>query len=65
VGSTIYIADDHVLQGMLQGLGARTSIVERPFRPVRGAYHHHGGEAGGNADHVHGHDDQEHSHGRG
>jgi urease accessory protein len=37
----IYISYDHVLVEMLQGQGARTQIVERPFRPVRGAYHHH------------------------
>ncbi|MDP8919116.1 MAG: urease accessory protein UreE [Pseudomonadota bacterium] len=37
----IYIAYDHVLVDMLEGLGAHTVIVERPFRPVRGAYHHH------------------------
>ena len=30
-----------------QGLGATIEIVERPFRPVRGAYHHH--EHGGHA----------------
>jgi urease accessory protein len=55
----IYIADDHVLLDMLQGLGARTAIVERPFRPVRGAYHHHG--SGG---HYHGHGEDEHHHHR-
>jgi len=53
----IYIAYDHVLLDMLQGLGARTALVERPFRPVRGAYHHH--EHGG---HSHHHSDG-HSHG--
>jgi len=37
----IYITYDHVLIDMLKSLGATTSIVERPFRPVRGAYHHH------------------------
>jgi urease accessory protein len=52
-GSAIYIAYDHVLLDMLQGLGARTEIVERPFRPVRGAYHHH--EHGGHSGHHHGH----------
>ena len=46
---TIYIGYDHVLVDMLRGLGAKVEIVERPFRPVRGAYHHeHGG-------HHHGH----------
>ncbi|WP_414474928.1 urease accessory protein UreE [Microvirga sp. M2] len=51
----IYIAYDHVLLDMLQGLGATTEIVERPFRPVRGAYHHH----------EHGRDPHHHSHGDG
>jgi urease accessory protein len=46
----IYIAYDHVLVDMLLGLGAKVEVIERPFRPVRGAYHHH--EQGG---HHHGH----------
>jgi urease accessory protein len=46
----IYIAYDHVLVDMLQGLGAKVEIVDRPFCPVRGAYHNH--EHGG---HHHGH----------
>jgi urease accessory protein len=58
----VYIAHDHVLVGMVVALGARTSLVERPFRPERGAYehdasHHHPG-SGGPADaaphHAHG-----------
>jgi urease accessory protein len=51
--NAIYIAYDHVLLDMLRGLGARAEIVERPFRPVRGAYHHH--EHGGHSHHGHGH----------
>jgi urease accessory protein len=51
--NAIYIAYDHVLLSMLRGLGARAEIVERPFRPVRGAYHHH--EHGGHSHHGHGH----------
>jgi urease accessory protein len=51
-GEAIYIAYDHVLIDMLEGLGAKVEIVERPFRPVRGAYHHH--EHDGHANH-HGH----------
>ena len=43
----VYIADDHVLMDMLRGLGAKVAVVERPFRPERGAYHGHDG---------HGHD---------
>ena len=34
----VYIADDHVLVEMVRGLGARACLVERPFRPERGAY---------------------------
>lgn len=52
----IYIAYDHVLLDMLRGLGAQTDIVERPFQPVRGAYHHHAhGEHGHHHSHGHGH----------
>lgn len=49
----IYIAYDHVLLDMLRGLGAQVDIVDRPFRPVRGAYHHH--ENGHHHGHGHGH----------
>jgi urease accessory protein len=50
----LYIGYDHVLIDMLQGLGANTTIVERPFSPTRGAYHHH------DSSHDHGH---HHAHG--
>jgi urease accessory protein len=33
-----YIAEDHVLVEMVRGLGATATLVERPFRPERGAY---------------------------
>ena len=36
----VYIAEDHVLSDMVRGLGARTALVERPFRPEGGAYGH-------------------------
>src|SRR5918998_1089072 len=36
----VYIAEDHVLAEMVRGLGARATMVERPFRPERGAYGH-------------------------
>lgn len=49
----IYIAYNHVLLDMLRGLDARAEIVERPFRPVRGAYHNH--DHGGHSHHGHGH----------
>ena len=46
--SAIWIADDHVLAAMVQGLGGTATQVERPFRPEGGAY------AGGH-DLAHGH----------
>jgi urease accessory protein len=52
----IYIGYDHVLIDMLRGLGAQVNIVERPFRPVRGAYHQHG-------DHPERHHHHGHAHG--
>ncbi|PVE22027.1 urease accessory protein UreE [Microvirga sp. KLBC 81] len=55
--AAIYIGYDHVLIDMLRGLGAQIDIVERPFRPVRGAYHHHHG------DHSESHHHHEHAHG--
>ena len=52
--AAVYIAEDHVLIDMVRGLGARAALVQRPFRPERGAYdgasgvahahHHHGDE---------------------
>lgn len=35
---TVYIAEDHVLLDMVRRLGAKASLVQRPFRPERGAY---------------------------
>lgn len=50
------IRPDHVIEAMLEGLGASLSRVERAFQPEGGAYgdhagHHHGHEHGG---HEHG-----------
>lgn len=55
-GSAIYIGYDHVLIDMLRGLGAQVDIVERAFRPLRGAYHHDHGDhhAHGHSGHAHG-----------
>jgi urease accessory protein len=55
----IYIEEDHVLVEMVRGLGAATKIVERPFRPERGAYHHEA-HARDNAHHGHDHVHDEH-----
>lgn len=50
----LYIRYDHVIEEMLQGLGAETVRVSRAFQPERGAY------AGGHS-HGHGHS-HDHSH---
>ncbi len=61
----IYIRHDHVIEAMLEGLGAAVTPVERPFTPQSGAYaahrhaahdHHHGP-----ADHDHGGADHRHN----
>ncbi len=61
---TILIRPDHVIEAMLEGLGASLRRVERPFQPEGGAYgdpatpgghHHHRGH-----DHHH---DPDHDHG--
>jgi urease accessory protein len=61
------IAEDHVLEEMVQKLGARVSHVEAPFEPEAGAYaggHHQHDEMGhGGKIHDHHHDhDREHVH---
>jgi urease accessory protein len=55
------LGDDHVLERMLEGLGAKVSRTTAPFEPEAGAY--------GGAEHEHGtakihdhHDDHDHSH---
>jgi urease accessory protein len=64
----IYIEEDHVLLEMVRGLGATTKIVERPFRPERGAYRHEAHDYAHDHDHAHDHShdhDHEHGHGHG
>jgi len=68
------IAADHVLETMLQGLGATLTPLRAPFEPEAGAYGghpHHAGEAAGAArihafgepeDHAHDHAQCEHDH---
>jgi len=51
----ILVPRDHVIRGMLEGLGATVEEVEEPFQPARGAYHAHGG-------HSHEHDHHHHAH---
>lgn len=53
--SRILVPRDHVIRGMLEGLGATVEEVEEPFQPARGAYHAHGGHDHGH-EQGHGHD---------
>ena len=46
------IAADHVLEGMLNGLGAAVVPIEAPFEPEAGAYGHNHADASGDG---HGH----------
>ena len=39
-GARLLIRRDHVLEAMLQGLGASITPVDEPFRPEGGAYGH-------------------------
>jgi urease accessory protein len=41
------IAEDHVLEQMLRGLGARVTHVEAPFEPEAGAYGENSGRHSG------------------
>ena len=45
----ILILRDHVIEAMLEGLGATVAEVVEPFEPVRGAY---SGQAGATATHM-------------
>jgi len=72
----LLIRADHVLEGMLRGLGAEVAHVTAPFTPEGGAYghgrtmgHDHGPTPGHSHDHTHGrghghdhHHDHDHTH---
>lgn len=57
----IRIARDHVLEEMVERLGARVARVNAPFDPEPGAYGH-GHSHGHDHDHDHGHSPHSHSH---
>ncbi|WP_407176955.1 urease accessory protein UreE [Bradyrhizobium sp. STM 3562] len=61
------IRRDHVIEGMVRGLGARVIEIEAPFDPEGGAYagaaHGHAHESA--AHHDHAHDDHAHDNGHG
>ena len=71
VGKCLRIRRDHVIEAMVQGLGARVIEIEAPFDPEGGAYaggghghaaeHGHGGEGHDHVHAAHDHSSQDHS----
>jgi urease accessory protein len=60
----IRIARDHVLEDMLEKLGARVTHLEAPFEPEGGAYAQETAQGHGHRDH-HDHDHHHHDHAHG
>jgi urease accessory protein len=56
VGKKIRIRRDHVIEAMVEGLGARVVMIEAPFDPEGGAYAEGTGHAHGHPAHHHHHD---------
>ena len=54
------LAEDHVLEHMLEHLGATVTRVEAPFEPEGGAYHQH--DEMGHGGRIHDHHGHAHSH---
>jgi urease accessory protein len=52
----ILIRPDHVIQVMLEGLGARLKALRLPFNPEGGAYAAPAGEHAPETGHAHGHE---------
>jgi urease accessory protein len=57
-GKGLRIRRDHVIEAMVQGLGARIIEIEAPFDPEGGAY----ADGGHAAEHGHAHDHHAHDH---
>jgi urease accessory protein len=60
----VRLAADHVLQEMLQKMGAQVTAVEAPFEPEAGAYAggHHQHDEMGHGGKIHEHHDHDHDH---
>ncbi len=56
------IAADHVLERMVEGLGAKVTMKTAPFEPEAGAYGGVGHEHGAAKIHDHHHDEHDHDH---
>jgi urease accessory protein len=62
------LAEDHVLEEMLEGLGAAVTTLDAPFEPEAGAYaggHEHHAEDGGHGGRIHEYGEHEHDHDHG
>lgn len=61
----IRLRDDHVINAMLEGLGATVTKIAAPFTPEGGAYsgggHSHGHSHGDHPHHHHRHDHHDHA----
>ena len=62
---TLRIRADHVIAGMVEGLGGHVHALQAPFEPEEGAYAQvvHGGDAASAGGHAHGHGGDDHHHG--
>ena len=58
----ILMLRDHVIEAMLEGLGATVVHVVAPFEPLRGAYSGHGHDQSHDHAHGHGHGGDHHHH---
>ncbi len=56
----LVIRHDHVLEGMIKGLGGQVAAISAPFLPEGGAYGH--GRTMGHSHGDHTHDDHTHAH---
>lgn len=52
--SWLRYSHDHILDGMVRGLGFTPVVEEAPFEPEGGAYHSHDGHAVHDGHHAHG-----------
>jgi urease accessory protein len=52
----ILIFPDHVIAGMIEGLGGQVRAIKAPFDPEGGAYSHGHSDHGHSHDHHHSHD---------
>jgi len=62
MAKALRIRRDHVIEGMVRGLGGRVIEIEAPFDPEGGAYADAGHAQGGHGHAAHGHGEHDHHH---